>query len=47
MQEEEKNYMYDRAISTDPEEVADYVEYVTNEYKAAKVLSCLKHYRAH
>ncbi|MBR5753028.1 MAG: beta-hexosaminidase [Clostridia bacterium] len=41
---EEKNYMYDRAISTDPEEVADYVEYVTNEYKAAKVLSCLKHY---
>ena len=41
---DKKNYMYNRAFSTNAEEVADYVEYVTNEYKEADVVSCLKHY---
>ncbi len=40
----EKNYMYHRSFGTNAEEVADYVEYVTNEYNDAKVVSCLKHY---
>lgn len=41
---DKKNYIYNRAFSTDPEEVSDFVEYVTNECKDAKVVSCLKHY---
>ena len=41
---DKENYIYNRAFSTDPEEVADFAEYVTNEFKTAKVVSCLKHY---
>ncbi len=40
----EKNYMYHRSFSTDPVEVAEYTEYVTNEYNSADVLCVLKHY---
>lgn len=41
---DKKNYIYNRAFGTDPETVSDFVEYVTNECKDAKVISCLKHY---
>ena len=41
---EKDDFIYNRAFSTDAEGVADYVEYVTNEYKEADVVSCLKHY---
>lgn len=40
----EKNYIFPRSFSTDPEQVADYVEYVVNEYKAQNTLCCLKHF---
>lgn len=40
----EKNYMYDRSFSTDPEQVSDYVEQVVNEYKSGNILCCLKHF---
>ena len=41
---DEKNYIYNRSFGTNPEEVADFAEYVTTEFKNAKVISCLKHY---
>ena len=41
---DKENYIYNRAFSTDPEEVADFAEYVTTEFKNAKIVSCLKHY---
>ncbi|MDO4406430.1 MAG: glycoside hydrolase family 3 N-terminal domain-containing protein, partial [Eubacteriales bacterium] len=41
---DKENYIYNRAFSTNPEEVADFAEYVTTEFKNAKVVSCLKHY---
>lgn len=41
---DEKNYIFNRSFSTDPEQVSQYVETVLGEYNDQNLLGCLKHF---